>query len=196
MVSIPKIQFTHLKNQNRLLFVMLCGSMMFSMIDPAMVISYAHDSMLYRIASLTHNRPLVSIIFLVCGLALVPYTWLHIKGGTSRHQRAFAKLSIVGLAVSGFLWAYLCFLSWKVETGLIVFVFFRQIIGSLMFAGLLAIMLNNELKREKELEEGRQVAERNLLQRLQSAIQISPHEGQDDSYAIQSYSRHAQQSSA
>lgn len=175
---------------------MLCGSMFFGMLDPALVIASVHDSMVYRIASMTHNRMLIAAVFVACGFLLVPYMWLHLKGGISKYRRLFIKMSIVGLAVSGFLWAYLCFMSWRVETGWIAFVFLRQIIGSLMFAGLLAVMLNSELKREKELEEGRQVAERNLLQRLQSAIQICPHEGQDDSYAIQTYSRHAQQSSA
>jgi hypothetical protein len=166
MVSVPKLQMKHLLIELRILFIMLAGSMMFDMLDPAFLMLTSPNTMMYRIASLSHYREWVIASYIVSALLVVPYLAMHLFSSWHRRSREVTKLAIAGLLVSSVVWAFLCFISWRVETGWATLLYLRNIIGSLMFAGFLGAMLNSELRREALKEIERAVAEQQLISKL------------------------------
>jgi hypothetical protein len=171
-----KVHLFQLTAQLRFLLTLMSGIILLDTITPILMSVDNPKTMFSVILGLTHRSELVILLLLSCCSLLVPHVALNIFGHSWRRCREITKLSIIGLVGLAIIWTYLMFLSWKVDTGWVTFMFIRVIAENLAFAALLAMILNNSLKRERGVEERRKTSDKFNLGRLRAAIQIHPHE--------------------
>lgn len=134
--------------QLRLVAMLLAGSMIFTLLDPAALLWLADESLLYRVAASTSVHPQgMALIF--CGLAALLTPYLLLQCGTlQEHRRGVVKLTCAGLALAAVLWAFLSWRSVHLDLGTAApLLFARNGVGALLFAFVLAASLNAERLR-------------------------------------------------
>lgn len=127
------------------------------MIDPALWILSVPQSLLFSIAQMTGLREVIGFSFLLGGVLVLPLLYVALTNRPIPFipyltHRNSAKIAMMGMMLSAVLWFYMLKVSWNVETGLTTVVFIRQILGNMLFSGLLGVVLNSELKTEVENE--------------------------------------------
>lgn len=163
MVYVPKLELQSLMTFLRFALTLLCGSFIFDLIDPALLILTSPNTVLYRVASLTHHREWVATAYMGCAILIAPYNFLLAFNRCHHRLRLFTKLALTGVTMSVILWGFMCFMGWRIEIGWTGPWFIRSTVGSVLFAVYLAVSLNSELKRAQCLEKRRKQSEQDVL---------------------------------
>ncbi len=140
-------ELVHFRAECRFVSVLLALSMIFNMVEPALLIFQAPNTAVARIASMTQHPDWVAVFFLQAAVLLVPHVWVHAFRPTSHARRWATKLACFALCVSSALWLLLAYLSRNVDIAVITVLFLRNSGGAVIFALALGISLNNEQLR-------------------------------------------------
>lgn len=146
--SIELTELQHTVAQLRLLAALLAGSMIFGLLDPAILLLAQTDSALYRVACATSiGAHALALLFVGLAVALTPFLAVQF-GAWRRSRRAVVKVTCLVLVLVALVWMFLSWRSSHLQLGVAVeIVFGRNALGALLFAVGLAFSLNAELLR-------------------------------------------------
>jgi hypothetical protein len=145
--TIVLAELQHVRVQYRLVAALLAGSMIFGLLDPALLLLGTEESLVYKAAAVTTIGP-SALGHVLIGLSalLVPYMLVQISGATQR-VRGATQLACVSLALSALVWLFLAWRCIPLDLGGAPLVFTRYGLGCLLFALALAWSLNAEQLR-------------------------------------------------
>jgi len=147
-LSVATTELQHAQVQLRLIAALLAGSMLFDLVDPALLLLAQAESLVTRAAAGSAlGAQGLGLLFAVLAAELVPFLTLQL-GWCTAQRRDVTKATCLVLAAVGLTWL---FLAWRCThlglgaTAQIVFV--RNGAGALIFALALGLSLNAELLR-------------------------------------------------
>lgn len=141
------LELKHYRQECRFASVLLGLAMFFAMLEPSVLIFYAPETLVARVAGLTHRADWIALFFLQCAALKLPHLWLQIFHPKSRHLRLFSKLACFALCVASAMWMLLAYLSRNMDVFAVTLVFARNSLGAVAFALAIAISLNNQQLR-------------------------------------------------
>lgn len=144
---VDHLELVHFRAECRFISVLLALSMMFNMVEPAVLIFNTPDTMVTRTAYLTSHPDWIALFFVQAAMLLVPHVWVQAFRPNSRARRWTTKLACFALCVGSALWLLLAYLSATFDIAVITGLFLRNSGGAVTFALALAISLNNEQLR-------------------------------------------------
>lgn len=134
----------------RLLSVLLSASLIFNMIDPALLILNEEGSLVALVARMTHRPALVAGLFIVMAGLAAPYVLMQVFNPTVRYRRRVVRLACLALCLGGVVWVLLGYLSRNLDYATITGIFLRNGVGNIALAAVLANSINNEQKRARK----------------------------------------------
>ncbi|HEY8359261.1 MAG TPA: hypothetical protein VIL30_17570 [Ramlibacter sp.] len=144
-ITLTELQHTYV--QLRFAAILLGGSVLFDLIDPALLLLGSGQSFIYRAASLTALGSIgTALLFLTFALLLLPFLALQI-GICPQCRRGGTQLACLALTGAGLLWFFLAWRCIPLDIGTAPIVFARNGAGTMLFALALAYSLNAEQLR-------------------------------------------------
>lgn len=140
-------ELLHFRAECRFISALLALSMVFNMLEPAILIFSAPETVLSQVASSTRRPEWLALFFIQAAIALIPYVWVQAFHPRASARRWATKLACFSLCCASALWALLAFTSRGFDFAVITGLFLRNSAGAVTFALALAISLNNELLR-------------------------------------------------
>lgn len=145
--SITLTELQHTTVQFRFVAALLAGSVLFDLIDPALLLLGSGESFIYRAACLTSLGPFwMAIVFLALALLLLPFLALQL-GVCETCKRGGTQLACLALALASLLWFFLAWRCIPLDIGAAPVVFARNGAGAILFSLALAYSLNAEQLR-------------------------------------------------
>lgn len=145
-------ELRHFHEQWRLLTVLLCLNLIFSLTDPALLILSEQHSLIKTIAQLTGAGTIVALAFVGCCLAMVPLLAAGAFAPPGKYERTTVRVACLGLGASAVVWLLLAYLCRNLDAGPLVSIFLRNGGLNLAFAAALAKSINNRQIRDAERE--------------------------------------------
>ncbi|MEO8391232.1 hypothetical protein [Polaromonas sp.] len=134
----------------RLLSVLLSCSLIFNMVDPALLILKEPASLVSHIARITHSPVAIAATFLLMAALAAPFMVMQTFAPKTRHRRRVIRLGCLALCCGGLLWVFLAYLSRNLDYATVTGIFIRNGAWNIALAAVLANSINNEQKRASD----------------------------------------------
>lgn len=142
--KLQQIARDHVAIRGRLALLVLAGSVLFDLLDPAVLLLATPESLVYLAAAATRFGP-DALARIFGGLAVLLLPFLALQCGLLQQRaRGVTQLACVALALAAVLWIFLAWASLPLGLGVTPLIFFRSGVGALLFALALAWSLNAE----------------------------------------------------
>lgn len=143
----PAVRVDQDRVEVRLLSLVLTGSFLNDLVEPIFYIATVHDSMIYRVACLTHTPWAVVAIFAAAALVALPHFVALLCMPRFLACRAPRKMACAAACAASLLWAYLGTLALPLDAGALPFLYWRACLGALVIAAVYGFSLNSQQLR-------------------------------------------------